>query len=215
MSGTLRLAEILAARICHDLSGPIGTLMHTLDLAVREDDASRAEALHVANAAATALARRLRLLRAAWVGSTALTVTELRTLAEGLPARRLRLDWDGVDPTVRFAPEGARLVLNVLLLGAESLPDGGELTVSGDPAAEMLVTIAGPRAAWPRGLAMFLNDNASAWAALLEADATEAARALQAPITALIAHEAGLRLSFLFAAATQSCPPLLLGLGHR
>jgi histidine phosphotransferase ChpT len=188
--------------------------MGTLDLAAHGDATMRAEALQVANSAAGVLGRKLRLLRAAWVGSAALDVAQLQTLAEGLPARGLRLDWNGFDPNLRFAPDAARLILNVLLLGAESLPEGGLLTLSGNPPDEMLVTIAGSRAAWPAGLAGFLHDEASAWAAVLEADVTVSARALQAPITTLIAHAAGLHLSLLLSAKTESCPPLLLGLGH-
>ena len=43
------------------------------------------------------------------------------------------------------------MVLNLLLLAAESLPGGGIVALSGSPGKHVLVTIAGPRAAWPAG----------------------------------------------------------------
>ena len=74
-------------------------------------------------------------------------------------------------------------MLNLLLLAAESLPGGGIVALSGSPAHSILVTISGPRAAWPAGLAIWLNDEAAAWQAML-ADP----RRLQAPLTALLAR---------------------------
>jgi hypothetical protein len=77
----------------------------------------------------------------------------------------------------------------------------------------VLVTIAGPRAAWPAGFAAYLGDEALAWQALHAAEGVEAARGLQAWLTALIARTSGLRLSFLMAPTAEAAPPLLLSLG--
>ena len=64
----LRLAELLAARLCHEVSGPAGTLAGAVEIA-RTEPASAAEALDIAAKAAASLAGRLRLLRAAWAGT--------------------------------------------------------------------------------------------------------------------------------------------------
>ena len=48
MKDPLRLAEMLAIRLCHDLSSPLGTLMGALELA-SEDVESSAEALRLAD----------------------------------------------------------------------------------------------------------------------------------------------------------------------
>lgn len=203
------MAELLCSRLCHDLSGLLGSLVGVLEIA-REEQAE-SETLTVAEDTAVELTQRLRLLRAAWgQDSEPVDVAQLKTFADGLFAsRRLRLDLFGMDPEAEFAPEAGRLLLNVLLLAAESLPGGGIVALSGSPASNVLVTIAGPRAAWPPGFGACLTDETDGWATAITA------RHLQAPLTVLIAREHGIRLSMLMPAGAgdTALPPLLLSFG--
>jgi histidine phosphotransferase ChpT len=204
----LRLAELLAIRLCHDISSPLGTLMGSLAM-VNDDPEGAAEALELATEVSDGLARRLRLLRAAWGGAADIGVAEMTTLLEGLPqARKVAVDLSSLPAGGRFAAGMARAVLNVLLLAGESLPGGGAIVVSGDP-AEVVVRLAGPRAAWPAGFAAWMADDAQAWAAF-DSGPTEAPRRMQGPLTALIARAGGVRLGFLMAAATEQAPPLVI-----
>ena len=41
MSDSLRLAELLCARLCHDLSGPLGALIGILEIAREEQPEAR------------------------------------------------------------------------------------------------------------------------------------------------------------------------------
>lgn len=209
LNDRLRLAELLASRLCHDLSGPLGTLIGSLELLTEEPETAE-EALVLANEVAATMGKRLRLLRAAWGGGAApLRVHELRGLAEGLPqAHRISLQLDRLVPSARFPPGAARLVLNLLLLAAESLPAGGTIALAGDPEAQVQVSILGLRAAWPAGLASYLVDQQLAWLAL-DGDSSAALRGLQAPLTALVAHSCGLRLSMLMAREAEAAPPLV------
>jgi histidine phosphotransferase ChpT len=209
MNDPLHLAELLCARICHDLSGPLGSLMGVIELAA-EDAPSNAEALEVAGEAATVLGKRLELLRAAWSGElAALEVRQIQRFAEGVPSgKRVVLDAAGLDPNGTFSPGAAQLLLNALLLAGESLPGGGMVALSGSPQQEIVVTIEGPRAAWPAGLAACLADERAAWAALTTA------RTVQGPVTALIARRAGLGVSLMMPSGAGGGPaPLLLRLG--
>ena len=213
MVGSLHLAELLCSRLCHDLSGILGSLLGVLEIA-REEQAE-SETLAVAEETAVELTQRLRLLRAAWgQDSGPVDAAELQSYAESLFAsRRVRLDLLGMATEAEFPPGAGRLLLNILLLAAESLPGGGIVALSGSPASNVVVTIAGPRAAWPAGLVGFLTDEASAWSTAVTA------RHLQAPLTALIARQHGIRLSMLMSAGTgreAALPPLLLAFeGHR
>lgn len=63
----LRLSEALATRLCHDLSGPVNTLLGVADV-VADDATAAPEALLLMVQAGQSLARRLRLYRAAWGG---------------------------------------------------------------------------------------------------------------------------------------------------
>src|ERR1700733_3684129 len=91
MIGSLHLAELLCSRLCHDLSGLLGSLVGVLEIAREEQ--------------AVELAQRLRLLRAAWgQDSEPVDLAQLLTFADGLFAsRRLRLDLFGMEPDVEFA----------------------------------------------------------------------------------------------------------------
>jgi histidine phosphotransferase ChpT len=198
---TTHLAESLCARLCHDMAGPLGTVTGALDLAAEDPD-STLESLQLAREAATQMVQRLRLSRAAWAGDCgALDVPGLMELAKGLPPR-VHLDTGGLSG--RFAAPVARTLLNMMLLGMDALPRGGRIALSGTPGADVLLMVAGPQAAWPAGLALALADPL--------ATPLDDPREIQAPLVALLAQEAGLRVSLLFASgAHDGVPPLLLG----
>ncbi len=218
----LHLAELMAARLCHDLSGPVGPMAGMLELA-REEPAAAAEALAVVSESTDGLVARIRLLRAAWGGDCGAMDIEAMSalLAAGLAHKRVGLAFSGfagpapadarLAPTpadARLAPATARLLLNVLMLGVESLPGGGTVTCARQPDGDIVIRIDGPRAAWPAELALCLADPAAAGRLLQDP------RGVQAPFTALLASRPGPLLAMLFAAGPAgAAPPLLLS--HR
>ncbi|MDE2515097.1 MAG: hypothetical protein KGL12_03630 [Rhodospirillales bacterium] len=207
MDDALRLSEFLAARLCHDLSGLAATLGGACAEAADGNAASRAEALALARQAAEELAGRLRLLRAAWgPPGEAMNAATLAGLAASMPAaRRVAIDLSAIDPAWHLPAPLARLVLNLLLLAGEALGGGGGVAISGAPGGAMLVSLAGPRAAWPAAWRDCLASADASWAALTSA------RGMQAPLTALIAHAMGARLTLLLPSGTATGPaPLLI-----
>jgi len=103
-----------------------------------------------------------------------------------------------------FPPAIGRLVLNLVLLAADSLPQGGVLRLDGGP-ADVIARLDGPNAAWPAGLIGMLADEIAAWQALTSP------RTIQAPLTALLARHHGLRLAVLLSGGpTTLAPPLRL-----
>lgn len=214
MSGTqdnLRLAELLCVRLCHDLSGPLGALIGVLEMAREEFPEN--ETVGLADETAAELAARLKLLRAAWGReSDELDAGRLQGFAESLSSsRRVRLDLTGLRPNRLFSPQAGRVVLNLLLLAADCLPGGGIVALTDAPADSILVTISGPRAAWPSGFSGWSMDPDAAVTAILAEP-----RHLQAPLTALLAQSYGYRLSMLMPASAAGdadpSPPLLLSL---
>ena len=197
----LQLAEALCARLCHDLSSPLGTLIGVLDLAA-EDSTYLAEALPLASETALAMTGRLRLLRAAWGGDCGcLTSEDLSRLAAGLPSR-IRLDVSQLVSGPLSAPV-SRILVNLMLLGAEALPRGGTVRLIGEN--DFVVAIDGPAAAWPDALLAAMTDLADV--------PLNDPRTVQAPLAAMLARAAGLRLSLLLAAGpfAAAVPPILLG----
>jgi hypothetical protein len=183
------------------MSGPLGTVTGALELATEDPD-SAVESLQLAQEAAAQMVLRLRLSRAAWAGDCGpLDAAGLADLATGLPPRVL-LEAGAL--TGRFAPRVARVLVNMLLLAVDALPRGGTISLSGAPDSEVVLMVSGAHAAWPAGLPLALNNP-------LEAPLDEP-RAVQGPLAALLAQEAGLRLSLLFAGGGRDngVPPLLL-----
>ncbi len=208
----LNLAEKMATRLCHDLAGMLGTVSNAMEMAAG-DPAMAAEALELAQDGARQLGGRLRLLRAAWGGSDAVAersigMSELRDLAAGLPVgRRVTILLDNIPQSRSFTPQAAQLLLNLLLLAVESLHGAGVASLSGGETGEVVVSIDGPRAAWPSDLAMLLADPREAAPA-----AARAERLQQSLLVALMAERAGLRVDMLLSAQTEQAPPLLVSL---
>jgi histidine phosphotransferase ChpT len=211
-SDSLRLAELICARLCHDLAGPIGALLGILEI-VREQQPDSEEAT-LAEEMAFAAAERLKLLRAAWSqDGDGLDMPRLRAATAHLTTgRKLRLDIEGLEPDTVFPPGAARMILNLLLLAAQSMPGGGDIALSAAGRGNVLLTISGPRAAWPVGLATWLVDETAAWET-----AVSDMRNLQAALTALLARDHGFRVSMLMPAGAgddmEGAPPLLVQLG--
>jgi hypothetical protein len=197
MSGThsaLRLIELASVRLCDTLIGSVASLRHALS--------AQQERGSVAAAAVEFLTNRLRLQRTAWgTAERALGVSELAEMANSLP-ERIVVDFTALPPDTVFAASSARLVLNLLLLAAESLPAGGVVALAGE-AEDLFVRIAGREAAWPPGMALCLADEAEAQAALTDG------RNVQMALTALLAHATGIRLSALIPPFSEGVPVIL------
>lgn len=201
----LEFASALCARLCHDISSPLGTLAGTLELAA-EDPQQAEEALAIAGEAASSLVNRLQLLRAAWAGDCGpMDRTRLGELASGLP-HRVQVDLSGLTEGT-FNGALSRIMLNLLLLGADALPTGGTVGLSGEAGTGIIVTVTGRSVVWNADLAAALANPA-----LL---VSSEARTVQMPLTIKLARAAGFRLSFLMAAAAgpHHAPRLLLAPG--
>jgi hypothetical protein len=196
--GALRLIELASAQLWHD----IGDLVGALDQALSQKP-PHAPTLQISTLdTARTLAERLNLRRAAWdsEGET-VSPARIQLLARGLPPN-VAVDVSALDAGAVFPSSSGRIVLNLLLLAADSLPGGGTIVMAGTP-GDLFVRIAGPRASWPAGLALCLADETEARSALT------ASRGLQMAMTALLAHAAGIRLSALLSPTTQNEPAIL------
>lgn len=142
------------------------------------------------------------LRQAAW-GATEepVSAARLAELGADLP-EPVALDLSALPPDCVFAPARARVLLNLLLVAADSLRSGGVIRLAGD-AGDLFVAIAGPSAAWPPGMALCVVNEAAAQAALAaESDGLM-------PLTALLALATGLRLSLLLSPRPQAQPPIV------
>lgn len=182
MSGTdsaLRSIEATLARLCRDLGDPA---------APPDDDGT------------LAIQRELR--QSAWgPNARPMDLARVQSLARGLPGD-IAVDVSALASPIVFSAPAGRIVLNLLLLAAGSLPAGGTIILAG-AADDLFVRIAGPAAAWPAGLAICLSSETEARSALT------GERSVQMAITALLARATGIRLSVVFAATARNEPAIL------
>jgi histidine phosphotransferase ChpT len=176
----LRIAELLAARLCHELVSPIGAINNGVELLEDDPDFAAAASGLIAQSA-TQATRRLQFYRVAY-GSTAPIALE--------PGRKAALDLfaDGkivCDWPERLVPAGIKLACNLFLVAAEALPRGGRLTLAAADPLEIRAEGEGAR------LPAHLPD---ALTGALAADAIDA-RSVQAAFTGVLAMRAGLRPS--------------------
>jgi hypothetical protein len=192
--GALRLIERTAVDLCRALSASLDVL---------EQAISRQPCPDAAVAEATsALIRQLHLRQAAWGPANGpLPLRRLTALAQGLP-NNVILDLSALPVTTEFPDPTGRIVLNILLLAANSLTDGGQITVAGD-ADDLFIKISGPTAAWPIGLALCLANEAEALASLTDGPN------LQMALTASLAYAGDIRLSAVFPPGGQTEPAIL------
>ncbi len=196
----LQLADALCARLCHDLSSPLGTLINALDLA-SEDAAYLPEALSLAGESGHYMVRQIRLLRAAWGGNCGrLSNQEVLALAAGLPSR-VKVDASqlGEGP---FSEAVSRMLVNLMLLGADGLPRGGLMRLIGN--RDIILAVEGPGAAWPEAL---MTAIAGPGGVTITDPST-----VTSPFAVLLAAALGLRLSLLLAPGPMldGVPPILL-----
>ena len=129
----MRVAELLASRLCHDIVGPIGAVNNGMELMADESFGMADDALDLASRSAAQAAASLQFFRLAY-GTAGGQVeggmaTIERIARDYLDAHKCTLTWaaDVVPPAV---PDSAgKLVLNMLELAAEALPRGGTLSV--------------------------------------------------------------------------------------
>lgn len=149
----LQLAELLCARVCHDLSGPVGAAAAGAELFEDMAGAVDEETVGLVAEAATGAASRLKFFRAA-LGPAAATPQAsgavrdlmnnyLDTLASAA-SPGIQLAWPAPPPTLDG--ESARLLLNLVLLAKDALPRGGRITVEVNEARPRVVAYGEPAA---------------------------------------------------------------------
>lgn len=148
------LAEALAARLCHDLAGPAGTLGGLLDLLAEEAPPPEwpdANALDLAREAAAALRRRLHLTRAAWGSAAQWQEAAWPGLVAGLTTPHLRVAFDEAALHRGRSAAMGRLLLNAALLGGSALRERGTIALRAESGGAIRIALgrAGGPVAWP------------------------------------------------------------------
>lgn len=140
----LRVMELLASRVCHDLISPVGAIGNGLELLEDADGDMAKEALKLsANCVrkATALLEYFRMAYGAAGGG--LKWENAKSLAAGIvEGTKITLNWPPTPIGLTPPPGTAKLLLNMTLLASEMLPRGGEVRVSLERPGGAVVAVA-------------------------------------------------------------------------
>jgi histidine phosphotransferase ChpT len=149
----LRLAELLAARLCHELVSPIGAIANGLEILEDEPDFAGDAGALIALSARQA-SRRLQFYRAAYGSSATLADTLIRRVIGDLFVEsRISIDW-----RIAALPDGwGKLACNLVLLAAEALPRGGSVSLTAAGPDGIAATARGEGARLTDGVAALLD----------------------------------------------------------
>lgn len=183
----LRLAELLCARLCHDLAGPVGAAAAGAELFEELEGGADAETVSLVAASAAGAVARLKFFRAAFGPSPSgpqasaslrdSVEAYLRTQVSGA-STGTTLEW--LTDVPGFDGDAARLLLNLVLLAKDALPRGGVVTVA---------TRGGDLTVSARGDASVLSDEVRT--VLLEGAEPAGPRGAQARVALLLGQRRG------------------------
>jgi histidine phosphotransferase ChpT len=145
-----RLLELICARLCHDLVGPVSAIGNGVELVTEFGEDMRGEALALIAQSASEAAQRLQFFRIAF-GSAAGTdgrgipVAEGRARALALPlGGRIGVDWPTSTPGIELERGSLRLLLNLFMIAVDATAGNGvvRVQVSGDRNGDLFTVIA-------------------------------------------------------------------------
>jgi histidine phosphotransferase ChpT len=133
----IRVMELLASKLCHDLVSPVSAINNGVELIEDIGGSVVDEAMKLISDSGTTAARRLRLYRLAYgrAGSEgSLSIKDVRQVAEQyLEKTKISLVWPEDLPNSCLGERRGFLktLLNVIILAEESLAYGGVITLRG------------------------------------------------------------------------------------
>ncbi len=128
----LRVLELLASRLCHELVGPVGAVSNGMELLSDQEFGMADDALELATKSAAQAGCVLQYYRMAY-GSAGDhqggDLTLFRSLAEALMTHmKCELQWSDPMPGDEVPKACGKILLNLIVLAEESLPRGGVIT---------------------------------------------------------------------------------------
>src|ERR1700759_697279 len=135
---SLDLAALLCSRVCHDLISPVGAIANGLEVMEDgKDEETSKFAMDLIKKSARPASARLQFCRLAFgaAGSAGAQIDtgDAEKVTRGLMEdEKTKVAWNL--PRVLMAKNRVKLLLNMMLLAAQAIPRGGQLTV--DPVGQ-------------------------------------------------------------------------------
>lgn len=196
MTNKTLLAELLCARFCHDLAGPIGAISNGMEFLQESDETMQAKALELMTESAFEASARLQYLRQTYGVVPAdgeVDLSRLRKLATNyFHHGKISLDWPEQHTEAAGIPLShtlSRILLNLLILSAGTIIYGGTVSVRLEKLAQgkaLSVRATGKDARFEQSIYQILTGNKDAY--------PMDKRNVQAHLTRLLAEESHVTL---------------------
>ena len=147
------LASLLCSRLCHDLLSPVGAMANGLELLADEKDPDmRQRCFELLENSAKISTDKLKFFRLAFGAAGGfgeqVPLEEPKALIAALIANNGRIELEWSAGTGSVAKAAVKVLLNLALIGIESLARGGTLAIgveASDGKSEIAIRAAGPK----------------------------------------------------------------------
>jgi len=139
---SLDLAALLCSRVCHDLISPAGAIVNGLEVFEEsKDEETKSFALDLIKKSAKTASARLQFCRiafgAAGSASAQVDLGDAENVARGfIEDDKVKVTWSL--PRALLPKNHVKLLLNMILVAAQSIPRGGIVAVEGDGPPEAM-----------------------------------------------------------------------------
>jgi histidine phosphotransferase ChpT len=190
----LDLAALLCSRVCHDLISPTGAIVNGLEvLDESKDEETKTFALDLIRKSARGASARLQFCRLAFgaAGSAGAQIDlgDAEKVARGvIEDEKIKVTWNL--PRLLLPKNRVKLLLNMLVVAAQSIPRGGVLTVDSVGEGETMsfrITSNGTNIRVPQAIPPLLAGGSN--------DGSVDAHAIQPFYTGLLARSCGLTVT--------------------
>ncbi|MCE3232678.1 MAG: hypothetical protein K0R98_935 [Rickettsiaceae bacterium] len=137
MTEDLKLSELLAVKLCHDLSGPIGAVNNGAELLADANGDLFNKALELVGASARDAVARILFFRQAYGTSgsqSGISIESLKILTDNFYAEKnIHFSWSEQNGTTQaVSNEEAKIILTLILIVTNCLVHGGDITIQAD-----------------------------------------------------------------------------------
>jgi histidine phosphotransferase ChpT len=191
---SLDLAALLCSRVCHDLISPVGAIANGLEV-MEEDkgEETRAFAMDLIKKSARTASAKLQFCRLAFgaAGSAGAQIDsgDAEKVTRGLVEDdKTKVTWNL--PRVMLPKNRVKLLLNMVLIGAQAIPRGGQLSINPVGQGETMgfrVAASGANARMPQAVPALLSGDPNGHAV--------DAHAIQPFYTGMLARNCGLAIA--------------------
>jgi histidine phosphotransferase ChpT len=160
MVTTIKLLELISARMFHDLAGPMGAVSNSIEFFEEDDPLIKEKALNLMKSSANESILRLKFFRQAYGAmhdDEVYLSTAHNLIKDFLEGNKVKLHWNIADNIVNSYI--AKALLNFVIIALNSMIQGGDLIFDQHQSGSILVTLKGSNLIFTEETNLLLEGN--------------------------------------------------------